>query len=205
MKNLEQLLAGFGEEEATAIRAAVEADTEVAPVVPAESVQPSVDVAAEVARQVEEVTTGLRDQVADMIEGAMAPVAESNDNDQSEIVREITAGVTAAITKRLGAIETAVEEARAAAPVALEGAKPESREAVETDSDENYLSDEDVQRMAKDPNLAPGMLTRALRKYEERNGAYVPSDAPRVNVAPEHLTSLQAAYVPGEAFHFDFK
>jgi hypothetical protein len=205
MKNLESLLAGFGDEEATAIRAAVEADNVVEPVVPEEPVQSSVDVATEVARQVEEVVTGLRDQVAEMIADATAPVVESNDDDQGDLVREIAEGVTAAISERLAAVEEAIEEARAAAPADLEGAKPESRTAVDEDTDENFLTEEDLERMAKDPNLAPGMLSRALRKYEERYGAYVPSDAPRVNIAPEHLSQLQAAHVPGEDFHFDFK
>jgi hypothetical protein len=205
MKNLEQLLADYGDEDAAAIRAAIAADTEEAPVAPVAPIKPSVDVAAEVARQVEEVTNGLRTDVAEMIEAAAAPVAESNDDDQGDLVREIADGVTAAISTRMDALESAIEEARAVAPVVLEGAKPEARDAVDADSDENFLSEEDLERMTKDPNLAPGMLTRALRKYEERNGAYVPSDSPRVNVAPEHLSSLQAAHVPGEAFHFDFK
>lgn len=214
-EKLSKLLAGYGEEDAAAIRAAIADDAkavEAAAAIAASAAdadnQSSVDVADEVTKQVAAGIEGIRSELADMVAGIVAPVAESNEEETAEIASAIIDQVTEAIDKRLASVDdtmakalSAVQEKEAVAG-ALSGKKPDSdatREIANADDEVQA----DLEKLAKDPSLAPSMLTRALKRYEQTYGPYIPNDAPRVNVATEHLSALQAMRLPGEDFHFD--
>ncbi len=214
-EKLDALLEGFGAEDAEAVRIAVSdvndeaqasrdadaagAESTVEPAVE----EPKVDIAAEVARGIRDATKDIRSDVADQIDAATQVVGDSNADDADELIREIVDGVMVVVEERLDAFEAD----RAVIPNSVfRGRKPESQTDSDADAEiETSLSDEDFERLAKNPNLAPSMLQRALDGYQERHGQYVPFDAPRVNVAPEHLRQVQSAQVPGEAFRFDFR
>ena len=158
---LEALLADFGAEDAEKIRAAV--TVEVAPVetpAPATPVEPAVDVATEVTRQVAPAIEAMTDLVASAVEAMTVPVAESNDEDTASVVDDVVNGVKTAFEERFTALEAAVEEQRSAStPGALAGGKP-----IEEIKSAAAAVDEDLERMAKDPKTAPGILSRALAR-----------------------------------------
>lgn len=212
MDRLEEILAGYAPEDADQIRAAMEADkaeqatvvTEPVAVEPVVEpvVEPTVDVSAEVDRSVAAAMSGLRSDIAKVVEEATAPVAESNAKGTSDLVDEVVAGVQAAFESRFEAIEVAAEKVNIRPAGVLAGAKP--IDGVGATEGQDAAEEKDLAKLAEDSQSAPTVLARALRRYEERNGPYVPSDAPRVHVSMEHLQLLQGSRVPGETFHFDY-
>jgi hypothetical protein len=143
-------------------------------------------ISAMVASKIDEGLTAMRSEFTEMID---------------EVVSEIVDAVSAKVDERMSTLEAAVEEIKTAKAGTLRGFKPVDG-TTDPDEVETALSAEEMDKMRDDPQLAPRLLRKALDGYSSRHGDYIPFDAPAVNVAPEHLQSLQNVRLPGESFRF---